>query len=96
MKQDYFLSLKEQVDIHGRRSVVLRALRPYLCEDDSKFLKTWDVTCEVRQKWMLMTYHLAVGPQPLTEGSPYLRYELRSTVRHNVHGDAMKDAQRGK
>ncbi|KAI3364809.1 hypothetical protein L3Q82_001004 [Scortum barcoo] len=42
MKRDYFLSLKEQVDIHGRRSVVLRALLPYLCEDDSKFLKTWD------------------------------------------------------
>lgn len=43
LRQDYVLSLKEQVDVHGRRAVVLHALPPYLCEDDSKFLETWDI-----------------------------------------------------
>ncbi|CAG5927057.1 unnamed protein product [Menidia menidia] len=33
--------LQEQVDVHGRRAVVLCAL-PHLCEDESKFLKMWD------------------------------------------------------
>lgn len=44
VKQVYVLSFKEQVDIHGRRTAVLRALPLYLCEDDSKFLRMWDVS----------------------------------------------------
>ncbi|GLD51795.1 uncharacterized protein AKAME5_000478800 [Lates japonicus] len=34
--------LQEHVDIHVRRAAVLRALPPYLHEDESKFLKLWD------------------------------------------------------
>ncbi|XP_072558006.1 uncharacterized protein [Paramormyrops kingsleyae] len=35
--------LQEQVDVHVRRAAVLRALPAYLHEDDSRFLKLWDV-----------------------------------------------------
>lgn len=44
MKQEYVLTLKEQVDVHVRRAAVLRALPAYLHEDDSRFLKLWDVS----------------------------------------------------
>lgn len=36
--------LQEQVDIHVRRAAVLRALPAYLHEDDSGFLKQWDMS----------------------------------------------------
>ncbi|KAG9274712.1 hypothetical protein AMEX_G11754 [Astyanax mexicanus] len=36
--------LKEQVDVHVRRAAVPRALPAYLHEDDSSFLKTWNVS----------------------------------------------------
>ncbi|KAG9277802.1 hypothetical protein AMEX_G7847 [Astyanax mexicanus] len=36
--------LKEQVDVHVRCAAVLRALPAYLHEDDSSFLKTWNVS----------------------------------------------------
>ncbi|XP_030606898.1 sterile alpha motif domain-containing protein 3-like isoform X2 [Archocentrus centrarchus] len=36
--------LQEQADIHVRRAVVLHALPPYLHEDTSTFIKTWDMT----------------------------------------------------
>ncbi|KAG9265328.1 hypothetical protein AMEX_G21712 [Astyanax mexicanus] len=36
--------LQEQVDVHVRRAAVLRALPAYLHEDDSSFLKTWNVS----------------------------------------------------
>ncbi|XP_042258150.1 uncharacterized protein LOC121889970 isoform X3 [Thunnus maccoyii] len=35
--------LQEQVDVHVRRAAVLRALPAYLHDDDSGFLKQWDV-----------------------------------------------------
>lgn len=40
----YLFTLKEQVDIQVRRAAVLRALPAYLHEDDSSFLKTWNVS----------------------------------------------------
>ncbi|XP_049901822.1 uncharacterized protein LOC126391237 [Epinephelus moara] len=36
--------LQEQVDVHVRRAAVLRALPAYLHEDDSGFLKQWDMS----------------------------------------------------
>ncbi|KAK0142163.1 hypothetical protein N1851_020146 [Merluccius polli] len=36
--------LQEQVDIHVKRAVVLRALPAYLHDDDSRFLKLWDAS----------------------------------------------------
>lgn len=47
VKEDYVLSFKEQVDIHGKRTAVLHALPSYLCEDDSKFLRMWDVSLHI-------------------------------------------------
>ncbi len=43
-KQKYVLTLKEQVDAHVRRAAVPHALPAYLHEDDSGFLKLWDVS----------------------------------------------------
>lgn len=53
VKQDYVLSFKEQVDIHGKRTAALRAL-PSL--DDSKFLRMWDVSLHIviRNIWNLL------------------------------------------
>lgn len=47
MKKNVF-SLKEQVDMHARRAAVLRALPAYLREDDSTFLKLWDVSLHIK------------------------------------------------
>jgi len=38
------LTLKENMDVHVRRAAILCALPAYLQEDDSNFLKTWDVS----------------------------------------------------
>ena len=44
-------SPKEQVDVNVRRAAVLRALPAYLHEDDSGFLKQWDVSQYIIYFW---------------------------------------------
>ena len=44
VRQEYVLAPKEQVDVHVRHAAVLRALPAYLHDDDSGFLKQWDVS----------------------------------------------------
>ena len=52
------ITLKEQVDVHVRRAAVLRGLPAYLHDDDSRFLKLWDVSqpivraCRAAQPWL--------------------------------------------